>query len=169
VIAGSCSQATNRQVRAFVDAGGAVLRIDPMRIAAGIDVTGDALRWCEPRLAQGPVLIYSTAEPGELRAVQERLGAAQAGSITEAALGAIARGLVDRGVRQLIVAGGETSGACVQALRVARMNIGPQVDPGVPWCWAKTDEGSGVGVHLALKSGNFGAADFFNRAFGILK
>ena len=89
--------------------------------------------------------------------------------MTEATLGAIARGVVDIGVRQLIVAGGETSGACVQALRIARMKIGPQIDPGVPWCWARTDAERGVGVHLALKSGNFGADDFFAKALGMLR
>ena len=169
VIAGSCSEATNRQVRAFIAAGGAALQIDPVAIAAGGDVTRDALAWCRAHVARGPVLLYSTAEPGDVRAIQQRLGVGKAGSMTEATLGAIARGLVDLGVRQLIVAGGETSGACVQALHIARMKIGPQIDPGVPWCWAKTDADCGVGVHLALKSGNFGADDFFAKAFGMLQ
>jgi len=169
VIAGSCSEATNRQVRAFIAVGGAALRIDPLEIAARVDVTHDALAWCESHVAGGPVLLYSTEEPRDVRSVQQRLGVAHAGSMTEATLGAIARGLVDLGVRRLIVAGGETSGACVQALRIARMKIGPQIDPGVPWCWARTDAERGVGVHLALKSGNFGADDFFAKAFGMLR
>ena len=169
VIAGSCSEATNRQVRAFIAAGGSALRIDPLEIAAGVDVTRDALAWCESHVARGPVLLYSTAEPGDVRSVQQRLGVVQAGAMTEATLGAIARGLVDIGVRQLIVAGGETSGACVQALEIARMKIGSQIDPGVPWCWARTDAVRGVGVHLALKSGHFGADDFFAKAFGMLQ
>ena len=169
VIAGSCSQATNRQVRAFIDGGGAARRIDPLAIAAGVDVTRDALAWCRSHLARGPVLLYSTAEPRDVQSVQQRLGVAQAGSMTEQTLGAIARGLVDLGVRQLIVAGGETSGACVQALEIARMKVGPQIDPGVPWCWARTDAERGAGVHLALKSGNFGADDFFAKAFGMLQ
>jgi len=169
VIAGSCSQATNRQVRAFIDGGGAARRIDPLAIAAGVDVTRDALAWCRSHLARGPVLLYSTAEPRDVQSVQQRLGVAQAGSMTEQTLGAIARGLVDLGVRQLIVAGGETSGACVQALEIARMKVGQQIDPGVPWCWARTDAERGAGVHLALKSGNFGADDFFAKAFGMLQ
>jgi uncharacterized protein YgbK (DUF1537 family) len=69
-------------------------------------------------------------------------------------------------VRQLLVAGGETSGACVQALGVTQMQIGPQIDPGVPWCYAT---GSGSGLHIALKSGNFGTPDFFSKAFGMLQ
>jgi uncharacterized protein YgbK (DUF1537 family) len=71
-------------------------------------------------------------------------------------------------VRQLIVAGGETSGACIQALDVTQLAIGPQIDPGVPWCYARMDSAPDVGLHLALKSGNFGTDDFFTRAFGLL-
>ena len=62
-------------------------------------------------------------------------------------------------MRRLVVAGGETSGAVVQALGVRHMQIGPQIDPGVPWTWAPTD--LGADIHLALKSGNFGSTDFF--------
>lgn len=169
VIAGSCSQATNRQVRAFIEAGGTALRIDPLEVAAGSEVTSRALAWCAPRLAKGPLLVYSTAEPGDVEAVQHRLGIAEASSLTEGTLAAIARGLVALGVRRLIVAGGETAGACMQALGIVKMKIGPQIDPGVPWCWAQTDADRGVGLHLALKSGNFGADDFFGKALGMLR
>lgn len=169
VIAGSCSQATNRQVRAFIDSGGEALRIEPLDIASSADSTARVLDWCTPRLARGPVLVYSTAEPAEVQSVQQRLGVEEAGTMIEATLAAIARGLVDRGVRQLIVAGGETSGACVQALGIARMKIGAQIDPGVPWCYANTDRERGVALHLALKSGNFGEDDFFAKAFATLE
>ena len=87
--------------------------------------------------------------------------------MVERTLAAIARGLVGLGVRQLVVAGGETAGACVQALGIAQLQIGPQIDPGVPWCHAQTDVGAGV--HLALKSGNFGTDDFFSKAFTMLQ
>jgi uncharacterized protein YgbK (DUF1537 family) len=93
--------------------------------------------------------------------VQQRLGAARSGELVEQALAAIAKGLVEAGVRQLVIAGGETSGACVQVLGVKSLRIGPQIDPGVPWCHA-------AGLHLALKSGNFGGEDFFARAFAAL-
>ena len=73
-----------------------------------------------------------------------------------------------RGVRQLVVAGGETSGACVQALGITHMQIGPQIDPGVPWCHAASSTAGGEGLHLALKSGNFGTDDFFGKAFTML-
>jgi uncharacterized protein YgbK (DUF1537 family) len=169
VISGSCSMATNRQVRNFIDAGGPAFRIDPSELAAGVDVVARALAWARPLLERRPVLIYSTADAGAVKAVQGQLGAQQAGTMLEDALAAVARGLVALGVRQMVIAGGETSGACVRALEVTQMKIGPQIDPGVPWCHARADTGaSGVDVHLALKSGNFGADDFFDKAFAML-
>ena len=85
----------------------------------------------------------------------------------EQALARIARGLVERGVRQIVIAGGETAGACVQALEVTQLRIGPQIDPGVPWCHANCDIAP-EGLHLALKSGNFGGDDFFTKSFEVL-
>ena len=97
--------------------------------------------------------------------MQAELGVGRAGELVERCLSAIARGVVERGVRQLVVAGGETSGACVQALEIAQMRIGPQIDPGVPWCHAACPAAGKEGLHLALKSGNFGSVDFFGKAF----
>ncbi|MCM2252265.1 MAG: four-carbon acid sugar kinase family protein [Ramlibacter sp.] len=166
VLSGSCSVATHRQVRAFIAAGRPGFVVDPLRVAAGEDVPAQALAWAAPLLAQGPVLVYSTAQPQAVKDVQERLGVDEAGALVERTLAKIARGLVALGVRQLALAGGETSGACVQALGVTQMQIGPQIDPGVPWCYATS--GGGHGLHLALKSGNFGAEDFFAKAFRML-
>ena len=166
VVSGSCSLATNAQVLAFIKAGRPALAIDPLSIASGVDVAAQALAWAEPLLKGGPVLVYSTADAGAVKSVQGRLGVEQAGAMVERALAKIARGLVERGVRQLVVAGGETSGACVQALGIAQMKIGAQIDPGVPWCHAVAQAAGGAGVHIALKSGNFGAEDFFSKAFG---
>jgi uncharacterized protein YgbK (DUF1537 family) len=87
------------------------------------------------------------------------------GELVEKALAAIASALARAGVRQLVVAGGETSGACVQALGITQLQIGPQIDPGVPWCHAHSAEGP---MHITLKSGNFGTADFFTKAFAAL-
>jgi uncharacterized protein YgbK (DUF1537 family) len=123
-----------------------------------------ALAWAAPLLRRGPVLVYSTASPERVRAVQERLGRERSGELVEQALAAIARGLVDRGVGQLIVAGGETSGAVVSALGVKGLRIGPQIAPGVPW----TSTLGGRSLALALKSGNFGARDFFLDAWNKL-
>ena len=169
VISGSCSQATNEQVAHFIASGRPALGVDPFNLAAGEDVADAALAWAAPLLAGGPVLIYSTAQPEAVKAVQARLGVAQAGALVEQALAAVARGLVSLGVRQLIVAGGETSGACVQALAITQMQIGGQIDPGVPWCHAASPLTEAGGLHLALKSGNFGSRDFFTRAFGLLR
>lgn len=169
VVSGSCSIATHRQVMNFIQSGRPAMAIDPLRIASGIDVAAEALAWAAPLLADGPVLVYSTAETSAVKSVQGRLGVEEAGAMVERTIAAIARGLVALGVRQLVVAGGETSGACVQALGVTQMQIGPQIDPGVPWCHALAEAAGGEGVHLTLKSGNFGADDFFTKAFAVLE
>ena len=168
IVSGSCSLATNRQVRRFIETGNPAFGIDALQIAAGVDVTAQALAWAEPLLSQGPVLIYSTADSNAVKTVQGKLGVHQAGTMLEDALAAVARGLVELGVRQIVVAGGETAGACVQALNITQMKIGPQIDPGVPWCYAHTHAAPSVDLHLALKSGNFGADDFFTKAFSML-
>jgi uncharacterized protein YgbK (DUF1537 family) len=173
VVSGSCSLATNRQVASFIASGHPALQLDPLQIAqqatGGADgvaeVVTKALAWAETRMQQGPVLIYSSAEAIAVKSVQGQLGAEAAGELVEQTLAAIARGLVALGVRQLVVAGGETSGACVQVLNIVQMKIGPQIDPGVPWCHAFTDVAPDGGLHLALKSGNFGTDDFFTQAF----
>lgn len=168
IVSGSCSNATNGQVAQFLSQAGSGFAIDPIRLAQGDDVVGEALNWAQPKLPSEPILIYATAEPDAVRAVQAQLGIQKAGEIVEHALADIARGLVQMGVRQLIVAGGETSGACVQALNITRMRIGPQIAPGVPWCHAMSDCAPDTGLHIALKSGNFGSPDFFTSAYGVL-
>ena len=168
VVSGSCSVATNAQVLHFKQSGRPSLAIDPLAIAAGEDVAAQALAWAEPLLASGPVLFYATAEPSAVRSMQEKPGVARACEMVEHTLSRIAAGLVQRGVRQLLVAGGETSGAVVQALGVQRMAIGPQIDPGVPWTSVDTPLCPGEQVHVALKSGNFGSTDFFTKAFAQL-
>jgi len=168
IVSGSCSVATNAQVVHFIAAGHPALAIDPLRIAAGEDICAEALAWAESHIGGGPVLLYSTAEPAAIKAVQGRLGVEQAGSMVEQTLAAIARGLVEMGVRQLVVAGGETSGACVHSLQIGQLRIGGQIDPGVPWCHA-TPPLAPQGLHIALKSGNFGSRDFFTSAFTRLR
>ena len=168
VLSGSCSEATNRQVAHFVQAGGAARRIDPLAAEAGDDeggfVTGLA-SWaaaCWERAPDRPVLVYSTATPADVAAAQAQAGSDVGGRL-ESLLADLAIALVNNGARRLVIAGGETSGACVQALGIERLRIGAQIDPGVPWCHALTR--SGASLHLALKSGNFGGDDFMSRAF----
>ena len=159
VVSGSCSQATNGQVEEWRRMRPA-FHVDALELAAGNLVVERALAWAQTRIAQEPVLIYATSKPEEVKAVQARLGVEAAGKLIEDALAEIARGLVAMGVRKMVVAGGETSGAVVQALRVNTLRIGPQIDPGVPW----TVAGGEPAIALALKSGNFGAPDFFAKA-----
>ena len=169
VVSGSCSLATNLQVQTFIRNGGAAMSIDPLRIAAGEDVVGETLAWAEPLVTKEVVLVYSTAESAAVKSIQSRIGAEAVGAMVERTIAAIAYGLIERGVRQLIVAGGETSGACVQALGIRQIQIGKQIDTGVPWCYAYSSAAQADGIHIALKSGNFGGDDFFTRAFEVLE
>ncbi len=168
IISGSCSQASNAQVADFIARGGAAFAVDGLRIAAGeASLAADALAWARPYVERGePVLVCSTATPDTVRSVQQQLGVAYAGELIEQTLAHIATGLVQLGVGQLIVAGGETSGACTQALGIESIRIGIQIDPGVPWCHALVE---GKSLHIALKSGNFGTVDFFTKAFALLQ
>ncbi|HET6469524.1 MAG TPA: 3-oxo-tetronate kinase [Geminicoccaceae bacterium] len=158
VIAGSCSAATLGQIAQMAKTRPA-LRVDPGELDAP-DAVERILAWARPKLADGPVLIYASAPPEEVRAAQERLGREQAGALVERTLAAVAAALVEAGVRRLVVAGGETSGAVVQALGVEGLRIGAQIDPGVP-CTVTL---GAPPLALALKSGNFGAPDFFLKA-----
>jgi len=166
VVSGSCSQATNRQVAHFKAQGLPALSLDPLQLTGDTAaLVAQVMAWAQPLLPQGPVLVYSTAEPEAVKAIQARLGVAEAGALVEHALAAVARALAQAGVQQLVVAGGETSGACVQALGITQLQIGPQIDPGVPWCHTHGEAGP---LHITLKSGNFGTDDFFTKAFTVL-
>jgi len=171
IVSGSCSQATNAQVAEFLRVGGAARRIDPLDLGDEDEtrLAGDVAAWAEREwsaAAERPVLIYSTAPPQAVAAAQARASAHDVGARLERVLAGIAKALVERGARRLVVAGGETSGACVQALGVERLRIGRQIDPGVPWCHASPALAPD-GLQLALKSGNFGGVDFFARAFAV--
>ena len=167
VISGSCSIATQGQVAAMREKHPA-FNIDPFELARGTDVVGAALDWAASRLKDGPLLIYATAAPEAVKAVQAQLGVEKAGSLVEEALAAITKGLVALGVGQLIVAGGETAGAVVKALGVTGLRIGPEIDPGVPWTAGINKDSSQRPLALALKSGNFGTPDFFIKAWSKL-
>src|SRR5687768_1266475 len=146
VLAGSCSQATLRQIAAF---RGPSFRIQPERI----DVDA-ALRFAAEN-GDHP-LIYASAPPEGIVPGK--------GEAIEHAFRHVARELARKGVRKFVVAGGETSGAVVEALGVRALAIGPEIDPGVPWTAAV----GGEPYLLALKSGNFGSRDFFAKALGML-
>jgi uncharacterized protein YgbK (DUF1537 family) len=164
ILAGSCSEATRGQIKAAIEAGMPTLKLDPVDIAQGRMDVDEAIRWA---LAQeGVPLIYSSADPKDVLAAQKSLGQEKAGEIVEQFLAKTAIGLRENGVRRLIVAGGETSGAVVGALAPSALFIGREIDPGVPWTLTM---GDGAPMALALKSGNFGTADFFLKAWELLK
>ncbi|HVG27389.1 MAG TPA: 3-oxo-tetronate kinase [Acidobacteriaceae bacterium] len=170
ILSGSCSEATNRQVRHFLESGGAAAKVDPWTAAERrAEVVAELLAWARQEWQTNPdqpLLIYSTEEGGGAARPE---GMPRMGEAVEEAMGELAAGLVGLGVRRLIVAGGETSGACVRSLGIRTLRIGPQIDPGVPWCFAESAKDVPEGMHVALKSGNFGATDFFSKALGTLR
>lgn len=159
IIAGSCSVATNAQVARWLETRPG-FRVDVRRLLAGANIVGEALDWQNRQTHRDPVLIYATSTPEEVRAVQSLAGAEQAGLQVETALAEIAAGLARAGTRKFIIAGGETSGAVVKRLGIRALRIGPAIDPGVPW----TCSVAAQPLALALKSGNFGSVDFFEKA-----
>lgn len=165
VLAGSASKATNAQVAEW-RASKPSFRIDPMALSRGDPVVENAVEFARSH-GDETVLIYATSSPDEVKAVQKELGVEKAGHLVEDALASIARKLRDAGVRKFVVAGGETSGAVVQALDVRSLRIGPQIDPGVPVTQSigiDPANRNAATVALALKSGNFGTTDFFAKA-----
>ena len=163
VLSGSSSPATLAQV-AYMRERAPVFTIDPIAAAEGRRLVEEALDWAKPLLDNGPIMVSATAPPESVAEVQRRLGRERAGALVEETLAAIARGLAANGARRLVIAGGETAGAIVQALGVTGLRIGRQIDPGVPWTMSLGEPA----LALALKSGNFGAPDFFLRAFSVL-
>ncbi|MFI5410239.1 3-oxo-tetronate kinase [Kaistia sp. UC242_56] len=164
ILAGSCSAATRGQVAKAQEAGLPTLRIDPLEIASGALTPASVIDWLVSQASDVTPLVYSSDDPDSVRAVQEKLGREKAGTLVEDLLAAVAAALPAKGFTRLLVAGGETSGAVVNALGVKALSIGPEIDPGVPW----TRSRSGPDVALALKSGNFGTPDFFLKAWSSL-
>jgi len=165
VLAGSCSRATLAQL-GFARGHVPVLALDPLATPDAAAMAAAALDWAATRLGDKPVVIAASAPPDQVAAIQARLGRDAAGALIEDTMARIAEGLVGLGVRRMVVAGGETSGSVVSRLGVRRLRIGAEIDPGVPWTLA---EGAGSALLLALKSGNFGATDFFLKAFQVLE
>jgi uncharacterized protein YgbK (DUF1537 family) len=158
-LCGSCSTMSRRQIVAH-GAAAPVFEVDADAVIAGALTAQAAADWA---LAQtGLPLIYSSAEPEAVAAVQARHGRERAAHALEGFFAELARLLRAAGVRRLISAGGETSGAVVEGLGLTAMQIGPEIAPGVPAMRAADD------LVVALKSGNFGADDFFARAADVL-
>ena len=158
ILAGSASSATRGQV-AWAAARMPSLKLDPLELDADPAAAERALQWASEQMASGPMLVYATDTPEAVAAAQAKLGRERAGELVERAMAHVATGLRAAGIQRLVVAGGETSGAVVEALGVKALRIGSQIDPGVPAVQAVPD-----GLLVALKSGNFGAEDFFLKA-----
>jgi len=164
ILAGSCSVATRNQIDYATQAGAPALRLDIEAIRDGRQDEAGIAEWVAAQDAGSMPIVYSSAGPDELAKIQSRFGRETSGELIEQTLGGVAKLLLQRGFAQFIVAGGETSGAVINALGVKSLSIGPEIDPGVPW----TRSLSGRDVTLALKSGNFGGPDFFRRAWSML-
>ncbi len=164
IIAGSCSAATLAQL-AHAEQSCPIFRIDPGEVMAARDVAGAALEWAAQHLVQARPIFAASADPGRVAIAQQHFGRMEVGEALERTLAKIAQGLVAAGVRRLVVAGGETSGAVVQGLGITALRIGAEIDPGVPWCETLSEPR----LALALKSGNFGAENFFTKAFDMLE
>jgi len=162
-LSGSCSEATRAQLAAAqrITSG---IRLDPLALAANPALVDALAAQAVAAIGATPVLVYATADPQTVAAAQSALGTQRAATVVEDAFRAIARALAAAGVQAFVVAGGETAGAVVDALDVRALAIGPEIDPGVPWTCAV----GGAPRWLALKSGNFGAVDFFARATAAL-
>jgi len=166
ILAGSCSRATLDQIAA-AESAIPTLRLSPQRLIEDKAEAKRALAWAKEHLTAGPALIASSAEPPDVAALQARFGREASGQAIEAALAEIAAGLVKIGVRRLVVAGGETSGAAVDRLGVSAFRLGPEIAPGVPLM--RTIGRDGGEMQMALKSGNFGGKDFFARALAMTR
>jgi 3-dehydrotetronate 4-kinase len=166
ILAGSCSRATLEQIAA-VENEIPVLRLSTQKLIEDAGEVGRALDWAKERLEAGPILITSSEEPEQVAALQARYGREKSGHAIEDALAEITSGLVALGVRRLVVAGGETSGAAVDRLGVSAFRLGPEIAPGVPLM--RTVGRKGGELQMALKSGNFGGRDFFARALSMTR
>ncbi len=162
VLCGSCSAMSNAQVAAYAR-GRPAIRVEPELVMANSTTATDLFAQAMARMDESP-LIFSTATPENVHALQSRFGREAVAEKIEATFGEIARLAVEAGVTRLVVGGGETSGAVIKALGVTRLAIGPEIDPGVP----ALAEDSPRGLALALKSGNFGSMEFFAKALRAL-
>lgn len=163
VVAGSCSAATREQI-AHASRLWPSLKLDFDGLGSVPTLVDETVRWVDGQPKEAPVIVYSSADPDNVADLQATYGVHEAGALIEKALADVTVTLVERGMRRIVVAGGETSGAVVQALGVTGLRIGPEIDPGVPW----TETLEAPYLALALKSGNFGGRDFFEKAIGML-
>jgi 3-dehydrotetronate 4-kinase len=164
ILAGSCSEATRGQIAAAKAAGLPALALDVDALFSGKQTAASLAAWAIAQPQDSIPMIYSSAAPSALQAIQARLGQHASGALVETTLARVGHILQDAGFTRYLIAGGETSGAVVAALGITTLEIGPEIAPGVPW----TRSISGPDLVLTLKSGNFGGEDFFLKAWTLL-
>lgn len=158
-LAGSCSSATREQIRVHA-LHAPTHQVDIEEVVVGRLTPEHTLGWIKTQPPDLLPLVYSSADPVRVTRAQERHGVETVAAAFEAFFGALAKLAVAAGIQRLIIAGGETSSAVVTALGVDAMEVGPEIDPGVPVLFAENP----TRLSLALKSGNFGTPEFFDRA-----
>ena len=163
ILSGSCSEMTLAQVNEFSKKY-CTLKLNPVELAESNSALDNAVDWVIQAKGKEPILVYASAPPDAVKEVQQRLGRDLASSTVENALAKIARAAVQNGFRRIVVAGGETAGAVVSNLGIKGIMIGEQIDPGVP----TTVSIGNPSIGLVLKSGNFGSADFFEKALKVM-
>ena len=163
VLSGSCSEMTLAQVDEFSKRY-STLKLNPIELAENNSALANAVNWVIQAKVEEPILVYASAPPDAVKQAQKKLGRDLASSTVENALAKIALAAVQNGFRRIVVAGGETAGAVVSNLGIKGIMIGEQIDPGVPTTVSIGDPSIG----LVLKSGNFGSADFFEKAFKVM-
>lgn len=163
-LSGSCSVQSLAQLDVFA-ARHPVLKLDSEAVISGKITITEVCDWAMEHLDRLPMITSSTT-PERVAAAQARHGRAEMADALEGFMGQLAVRLVANGISRLIVGGGETSGAVVTALGLVEFVIGPEIDPGVPALGSMSTKGRPL--RLALKSGNFGALDFYEKAAALL-
>ena len=164
ILSGSCSEMTIIQVKNFIQRGAAAFQLDPIDLAEnGIK---KVLDWLSSQDFTKNIIIYATSDPDTVKKVQAELGVDMAGKIVEQGLSECAIAARELGVKNFIIAGGETSGAITKALNIRQLDIGIEIAPGVPWTFSGKRNNQ---IALSLKSGNFGSEEFFTEALSKLE
>lgn len=164
ILSGSCSEMTIIQVKNFIQRGAAAFQLDPIDLAE--NGVKKVLDWLSSQDFTKNIIIYATTDPDTVKKVQAELGVDMAGKIVEQGLSECAIAARELGIKNFIIAGGETSGAITKALNVRQLDIGIEIAPGVPWTFSGKRNNQ---IALSLKSGNFGSEEFFTEALSKLE
>lgn len=166
ILAGSCSQVTLAQID-FIKRSIPSYQLNVFDMVEKNNIVDEALAWASENLSkQQPVLFYASDTPEAVKQIQNYYTELNIGALIERVLADIAQKLQQKGVNKFVVAGGETSGAVIKSLNIQMLELGPSIDPGVPWM---KSIGTAPPMIVALKSGNFGSPDFFSKALFQLK